>query len=100
VHETLAVETETRPRPRRSLSETRPRRDVVNVYKEPVLGVGELLGLRTGPMSAREAPRPWDPAPVCEGHHTLLAAEGQRLRVGAVGWARDRAVGSEKYVMN
>ena len=75
VHDTLVVETETRPRPRRSISDTRPRRDVVKVYTKPVLGAGELMGLHPGPL----APPPERPcvrgghAPVCSGPHTIYS---------------------------
>jgi hypothetical protein len=71
VHETLAVETETETFLIRDETEMRRR----EVYTKPVLGAGELMGLRPGPL----APPPERPrargghAPVCSGPHTILS---------------------------
>jgi len=102
VHEILAVETETGPRLRRSLSDTRPRRDVVKVHTKPVLGAGELMGLHPGPLtpSPGEALRPWGPRACLFGATHQIVGECSVLVLGAVRWGdRTAPWGPRKYVM-
>ena len=105
MHETLAVETETRPRrskicPRRDRDETFLVRDEAETEtflnrdetetrrREDVhgagLGAGELLGLRSGPAHVGT------PRLSLRGPHPV-GGKRQRLRAGAVGWGEETA---------